>query len=494
MPPLFACLRVADFAAAVLQRGDRRRPPLAVLEGEAPNQFVYGLNEGARRGGVRAGMPLAEARSRYGYSGAAERLTLEDRDQEAEEKTQQLLLELAENATPRFEDSAPGLITLDFTGLQDPHAAAEELAFQARKLGLEPRVAVSRNRFTALCAARTQPGVTHIYPGQEAGFLKVQPLDVLPLEQKEHETFARWGLRTVGELAELPENDLTERFGERGAELARLARGELRSTLNSYQAPPLLEERRELDWEIGELEPLSFVLSGMLDELAIKLQGRNLAAAKLRTTLKLAQGGVFERTLELAYPLTDPRTLLTLVRLDLAAHPPGDAVEGVRVAALPTERRMLQFSLFAPDVPGPEKLAVTLARLTNLMGEGRIGAPLAPDTYRPGASAVGAFAPVIRKDKVVEPCPSRGRLIFRCLRPPWSAKVEVRAGGGPAFVETACFAGAVAKRGGPWRVSGEWWTDDGWQYEEWDVEVEGRLYRTCCEKRTKEWFVTGMYD
>ncbi len=492
--PLFASLRVADFAAAVLQRDDRRRPPLAVIDGEAPNQFVYAMNEGARRGGVREGMPLAEARARYGYSGATERLNLEDRDPAAEEKTQQSLLELAENATPRFEDSAPGLITLDFTGLRDPHASAEELAFQVKKLGLEPRVAVSRNRFTALCAARTQLGVTHIYPGQEAGFLKVQPLAVLPLEEKEHETFVRWGLRTVGDLAELPENDLTERFGERGAELARLARGELGSTLSAYHAPPQLEERRDLDWEIGEIEPLSFVMAGMLDALACKLQGHNLAAAKLRTTLKLAQGGVFERTLELAYPLTDPRTLLTLVRLDLEAHPPGDAVEGVRLAALPTERRMLQFSLFAPDVPGPEKLAVTLARLTNLVGEGRVGAPQAPDTYRPGASAVATFSPaVVKKALESRGTPARGRLMFRCLRPPWSAKVDVESGA-PAFVETAWFAGAVAKRGGPWRVLGEWWTDDGWQYEEWDVEIEGRLYRACCERGTKEWFVTGMYD
>ena len=337
-------------------------------------------------------MPLAEARARYGFSGASTPLSVLERKPDREEQLRKRLLQAAEAVSPRYEDSAPGVVTIDFKGLRDPHESSARLAREAAALGLnDVRVGVSRNRFAALCAARRRPGVTHVYPGEEAGFLAVQPLDALPLDEAERTTLERWGVRTVGELARLPANDLVERFGERGARILRLARSEDETLLHAYEAPLQLEEKEEFDWEVAELEPLAFVLSGMLERLCLTMQGHNLAAESLKTSLKLARGGTFERRIDLPSPLADPRTLLSLVRIDLDAHPPGDAVEGVTVAAKPTERRRIQFALFTPDRPNPEKLAVTLARLTALVGAQRVGAPATLDTHRPGAATVARF-------------------------------------------------------------------------------------------------------
>ncbi len=495
MQPLFAVLQIADFATAVLTRGGRQPGAVAVITGEAPNQFVFSANEPARKGRIHEGMPLAEARSRFNFHGGGA-LTVLERDPEAEQRSQKQLLDLAQSATPRFEDSAPGLILLDFTGLREPHASAAQLLHGTQHLGFAPNIAVSQNRFVALCATRTHSGLTHIYPGQEAGFLTVQPLDVLPLDEPERETLARWGIRTVGELAKLSEDDLVERFGERGARMARLARGEETSLLKAHETPPELEEKQDFDWEVGEIEPLSFALSGMLEKLSFKLESHSLAVAKLKTVLKLANGDSFERTLELSYPLTDPRTLLTLARLDLSAHPPPAAIVGAAVAVVPTERRRTQFSLFAPDLPSPEKLAVTLARLSGLVGQERVGTPVAPDTHRPGAATVATFVTKTHASaweptrQALGPAP---RPMFRCFRPPWTAKVISR-GETPVYLDTEPASGPITTRSGPWRVCGEWWTDEPWQYQEWDVEVEGRLYRICYELSTGKWCVTGAYD
>ena len=495
MQTLFASLYVADFPVAALTRGEAATPPTAVIEGAPPNQFVCSADEAAREAGVELGMPLAAAAARFAYAAHGDQLRILDRDPAAEARAQRDLLRLAETATPRYEDSAPGLVTLDFTGLPEPHLSARKLFEAAEKLGFTPQLGVSRNRFVALCAARTQPGLTHVYPGEEAGFLAVQGLDTLPIEPAEIETLTRWGLRTVGDLARFDENDLTARFGERGAQLARLARGEESSVLEAYTAPPQLEERQEFDWEVGELEPLAFALSGMLERLCLKLQGHNLAAARVETKLELLSQRLFARKIELPYPLTDPRTLLKLVRLDLDAHPPGDAIVAARVGAVPTERRRVQFSLFAPATPSPEKLAVTLARLSSLVGAERVGAPVAPDTHKPGAAAVALFAPP-RGDKgqgTRDKGGAREDRIFRVFRPPWPAKVETERHE-PARLETLDAAGPIESRTGPWRVSGEWWSPDGWQYEEWDVLVEGRMYRACLDRQAGEWFVTGAYD
>ncbi len=579
------------------------------------------------------------------------------RDPEAEKQTQQELLDLVLTISPQVEDAAPGMIVLDLAGLPDPYHSASRLSLGAEKLGLAVNLGVSRNRFVALCAARTQAGVTHVYPGQEAGFLSPQPVDVLPLEKSEQATLARWGIRTIGELARLPEDSLVARFGTRGAQLLKLARGEGDAVLHPYEPPLSLEETTDLDWQVCELEPLAFLLSDLLNRLCFKLQGLNLAAAEIRVSLKLAEGSRFERAVSLSYPLADPRVLLTLVRLDLAAHPPGDAIEGVSVSAKPVPRRMMQFALFEPSVPTPEKLAVTLARLANLVGSDRVGAPKVVDTHRPGAFAVEVFEPVrlpgrgrkgavasggrslpgrakqprlvpagagqgvsppLKTAKNGEDLPreeSRGGkpgglrhiapaallgivpatdsrslgnglptttvetkfranrmsappgtacraptspkateqqgghatsvhrksvgearvpgpasdalafevhdfrakrarqnqtaatltlpdpladaprrfLAFRCFRPPAEAEVILR-DGLPVYVRAADLQGPVHTRAGPWHVCGEWWTPEGWSYEEWDVEVNQRLYRVCCEKPTRVWYVTGAYD
>lgn len=511
---LYASLYVPDFPVAVLGRGNGRPQPTAVACGQSPNRFVYAADAIAREFGVREGMALAAAQARYGASRESRPLRVLDRDEEEERNAQKLLLKLAESSTPRFEDVAPGLLSLDFGGLRDPYASAAALSSGAARLGLPANVGVSGNRFVALCAARTQPGVTHVYPGQEAGFLHVLPVDTLPLSDREFKTLARWGVRRIGDLARLPEAQLAERFGERGARMARLARGEQGSVLRAYRPPVHLQVSQDFDWEIGTIEPLALAMAGMLDRLCSRLQSLDCAAASLTARLRLAGGGMFERTIDLPYPLSDSRTLLALVRIDLESNPPGDAVEGVRVTAQSTECRRVQQSLFAPDLPSPEKLAVTLARLNGLVGSERVGAPTVLDTHRPGAAALRAFRPSIEgpgagrtagpmsaQAAVAEgparmpptaPAPRRS-LVFRCFRPSRPAQVILN-GDRPVRVEARGARGPVTACAGPWRVLGEWWTQHGWHYQEWDVEVERRLYRACCERTTGEWFLVGEYD
>ena len=63
----------------------------------------------------------------------------------------------------------------------------------------------------------------------------------------------------------------------------------------------------------------------------------------------------------------------------------------------------------------------------------------------------------------------------------------------PHALASPSVSGPIRFSLGPWRQSGEWWENGGWQREEWDVETHRGI--TCRLVRTAEgWVVTGILD
>jgi protein ImuB len=265
--------------------------------------------------------------------------------------------------------------------------------------------------------------------------------------------------------------------------------------------PTLPEERfessMELEWPIEGLEPLSFVLTRLLEPLSTRLERRDRGAAVLHVMLRLVTKDTHTSRLELPSPMRDVRTLRTLALLDLESRPPAAAIDRVAIVIDPTPGRVLQHTLFTRAHPTPEQISTLLARLGALMGQDRLGAPEAVDSYRPGAFAMAAFATchdVNRKDRkdrkdihngldtnlrrpVLDTREGYGpsasasgggapreikkdvvSALRRC-RHPVPARVVVD-DGRPVRVTTdrrGFAGGTVLKCSGPWRTSGNWW-------------------------------------
>jgi len=62
-------------------------------------------------------------------------------------------------------------------------------------------------------------------------------------------------------------------------------------------------------------------------------------------------------------------------------------------------------------------------------------------------------------------------MALRVFRPPLRATVAVRAGR-PIRVFAFGVRGDVVAASGPWRTSGDWWVENGWQHDEWDVALK----------------------
>jgi protein ImuB len=326
------------------------------------------------------------------------------------------------------------------------------------------RVAVASTVEAAVLAARHFEGVTMVEP-ETLGSL---PIDSLPPDPEIFETFDMWGIRSLAELARLPEKGIAERLGERGLQLQKLARGVLARPLKPEPIEVTYADAIEFDHPLELLEPLLLIVGHFLNDLCGQLDRRSLSAGELKLTLNRT-----ERVLRLPFPTRDAKFLLKLVQHDLEANQPGEPVEKIRLVVVPAESRRVQHDLFVPASPEPEKLELTLAKIRALVGEKNVKTPELRDTHRPGWSI------------------SDTRLAFRYFRPPVEARVETELGVPKNITARVC-RGKIVKTAGPWRTSGDWWKCDAWNRDEWDVSLtDGGLYRIYS---AREWFVEGVYD
>jgi protein ImuB len=318
------------------------------------------------------------------------------------------------------------------------------------------------------------------------------------------DTLRRWGVKTLGQLAALPSDQVYERLGGQGILWQRLARGEDTSPLVPWVPEEPFACALELEWPIEGLEPLSFVLARLLEPLADRLEQADRGAAILHTHLRLVDKTTHARTLQLPAPMRDSKTLRTLLLLDLEANPPTAAIDRVRVLVEPTPGRVLQWALFERAQPSPEQVSTLLARLTALMGEGHVGSPTLVDSWKPGAFAMMPFdVRVADSAQRQTPAPVRPSMhaALRRFRLPIPARVQLQ-GERPARIMTdrrGMATGAVVQSAGPWRTAGEWWNDAHagrtWDRDEWDVSMtDGTIYRLFVERDSGHWFLEGVVD
>jgi len=522
----FACIYVPDFSVEAILRAEPelRAKAVAVIEGKPPLEKISGGNEDARGAGISIGMTKLQAE-------LCDDVTLRDRSELQEAATHQALLDCAHSFSPRVEDLAADTLLLDLSGLEKLFGPlptiAREIYRHAAEMGVETNVAVARTLESALLAAHGFSGVTVVPEGKEADILGGLPIEVLfaaeadPQNTEEFlKTFSRWGIRKFRDLAALPEVDLSERLGQRGLYFQALACGSGTRNLVPSDPPLVFEEVMELEYPIVLLEPLAFVLNRMLQHLCARLQGRALAAQELHLELTLENGRhetdavltQFQRTLRLPVPLLEATTFLKLLQLDLKSNAPGAPVVKVRLRIEPAKPRPAQNGLFMPASPEPEKLELTLARISGVVGEGRVGSPVLLDTHRreafemrhfvPSSSTAGSNAHLAAKRGGLAAHSQNEEIVtaLRILRPPIAVRVS-HSKGQPSHVmsrKRGRISGEILWAAGPWRSSGDWWEQDAWVRDEWDIAVQESeaigLYRLIHDLLTSEWLLQGRYD
>jgi len=519
-----ACLSIPLFplAARLRSEPDLRTAAVIIHDDHAAAAHVVAASRRARGAGIQPGMTLPQARA------LLPELYPLPRDPLSEQTAHAVLLEIAESFSPRVEDAGAGEVYLSLAGLTrrltgsdtpTPEERAEgetglahQLIASAGHQDLVAWAGIADSKLAARIAATHRGPLHRVPPGADRRFLADLPIAALEPDAETAEVLERWGVRSIGAFARLPANRVASRLEPSGRLLHQRARGRDTRPFLPRRPPPAFRESATLDWPLARIEPFLFVARTALERLTQRLAARGLGCSRLYLDLELEPQGHHQRSIALPAPSREVKTLLTLLRLDLEANPPGASVVAFSLTAEPDHSRADQLDLFAPRTPAPDRLATTLARLAAMLGHDRLGQPVALDGHRPERFAMNGFTapPAPRPERKGGSSRPHG-LIVRVVRPPLPLEVIVspavdsrnpqrplrlRTEVGEETTRRPRIEGRVRVASGPWQLEEGWWRNElVIRREYWDVELEdGAIYRIFKENSSGDWYADGLYD
>lgn len=494
---MFLAMQVADLpvVAALGSCPEAGRWPCGVLGG------ISGGRDG--RGGARGKLPLLAVNGVARGAGVEAGCALDralvrcpdfqvlQRDAATEAELLGKLVRLGESLTPDLEVAAPDGVILDLSWRLGP---ADGLLEKVEWADGELAWAMAETPDLAALAARHEATRGRRVGPAEVAELPLAALEVLAGDAAAFRVLEWWGLRTLGDFMKLPRQALIERLGADAGRWQEVLEGRRCRLLRLHRAPESLMQRHEFEDGVVSVDPLRFVIRRMLHTLAGRLAARHLAVCGLELRMELEGGGVVARSLRLPDPQASEAGMLAPLQALLEALRLEGAVTALALDAVTTFGTTSQREWFGRQLPQPERWAETLAKLEAMLGPGRVGVPLPPESHRPDDfrlhPAGGAQAPQVdhRPDHA---------LPLRRYRPPRVIAVahETRSGRPfPLALLSGPHPGRIVDWRGPFPMSGGWWdAATAWQRIEWDVRMEDRRLLRLAHEVPDGWRVEGVY-
>jgi DNA polymerase-4 len=351
--------------------------PFAV--GGRPDErgVVASCSYAARKFGVRSAMPMAHAlrlcptlkvvSSRHGNYG----------------KVSKNVMAYLDDLTPLVEKVSIDEAFLNVTDLPESGLSiARGLQRTIRtQLNLPSSLGIATNKLVAKIAndvgkaavrSSSPPNaITEVPPGEEANFLAPLPVTSLwGIGDKTAEKLDQMGLKTIGELADFPENRLIQLFGKYGHDLYRRSHGtDDRPITTSYGIKSVSHETTFAS-DVTEREELRGVLIRLSDRVARRLRKANLCGNTVRLKLRWADFTTITRQSTLQHATDQDGEIYRAVwELFVSAWHPSQSVRliGVGVSSLGPPVRQLSF--WEDDFRKEARLLSAVDELRNRYGD-----------------------------------------------------------------------------------------------------------------------------
>lgn len=490
-----------DLPALPLQLLLRRHPEwrsraAAVVDADRPQGLLLWVNERARCSRIQPGMRYAAALALDGDLRAAE---LERRELEGTVAAiVGQLMELTPGVEPAAEE--PGVFWLDASGLERLHGSLHAWACGVRsalleRSGLQATVVAGFGRFGTYAAAKARRGVIVFKcPDEERAAARRVALARLALAPDVRDALDKLGVRTVGQLADLPAEGLELRFGPAAGRLHRLATGELLLPLQPEHAQPPALERLSLDHPETSMVRLLAVIEQLIRPLLETLAARGQSLGEVQVGFRFERTGDHLECIRPAAPTLDAAQLVELIRLRLeAVRKLPDGVDEVVLAAQGVPATPEQLRLLA-ERPRRDLAAANraLARLRAALGDGAVTRARLREGHLPEGSFSWDAIERLPAPRVREVDTSR--LIRRIYSPPVPLPPRPRHepdGWMPRGLEQ----GPVVRVLGPYVVSGGWWNRAAVHREYHYAETQkGELLWVYYDRTRRRWYLHGRVE
>jgi DNA polymerase-4 len=314
---MMACVRIPQFAAAVEIRENPElgEIPLIVVETIRQKERVYAASEACSKTGVRTGMHLRQAQSLC--PGAHLVVAEYDRYRQMFDE----FLEILSVLSPSIESGDPDPSAIVYLGLADqkhrePVDIAQTIGQTIREEALlAPALGLAVGKFPAYVAASAiEPNSALIIaPEQEGVFLNPFPVDVLPLDAETARRLNLFGIRTLGQLAELSVSAIQAQFGKQGRFLQKLARGQDDRPLVLHRPVRGEEVLYQCDDPVTDWRVLENILRASIVELSRRLHDRGMAAQQVRLVLRMEDGRIYDDVSIVSQPAWGEEGLMSAV-------------------------------------------------------------------------------------------------------------------------------------------------------------------------------------
>ena len=285
-----AHLDLDAFFAAVEENLDPTLRGKPVIVGGGKRGVVATANYIARRYGVHSAMPLATARRLCPHG-----IYVAGNHRLYKEFSRRLMGILGEYS-PLVEQVSLDEAYVDLTGTERLFGPVTHTArvIQQRvgdELALSISVGLAGNKLVAKVASDMEKphGFTVVPRGMEAAFLAPLPVERLPgvgpalLGQLRDR-----GVRTVGDLARVPERLLSLSFGEWGCMLAHAARGEDHRRVEPRETVKSISRETTFPDDVGDPEILESTLIALTEDVCRRLRRRHLEARTVTVKIRYA--------------------------------------------------------------------------------------------------------------------------------------------------------------------------------------------------------------
>jgi DNA polymerase-4 len=305
---------------------------------------VTSASYAARKYGIRSAMPMSRALKLY-----PDLIAVSSDHSDYSEHSRQVMRYLRE-AVPVMQQISIDEGFLDVS--DDPRggeqAASEMQAAILERFKLPTSWGIATNKLVAKIATEVgkPKGLVVVPPGREATFLAPLPVNMMwGVGPKSSVRFAKHGIRTIGDLAAMPEARLKELFGIRGTDLAARAKGIDDRPVQELHDRRSVSAERTFPRDVDSMQELRRHLLHLSERVGTRVRRAGLVGSTVRIKLRWPDFSTFTRQMRLSQPTDqDGEIYAAALKLFTDNWRPGKAVRllGVSIADLGPPVRQLE--------------------------------------------------------------------------------------------------------------------------------------------------------